>query len=210
MSTIRKTTDRIIDDKRYRIFFFATCGLCVNLMYALYNGILGALTSSVWFGSMCAYYSILAVARFMLVSSEKKGRKEYISCRLSGVLLVILAIILIGVVTMSLILDKAVKYGEIVMITIAAYTFYKITMAIIRAVKYKKEESPLMMAVRSIGYAEVAVSLFTMQKSMLVSFGDMNGRDIFILNLLTGTAVFVFTAVLGIVMIKKGGTKRNG
>ena len=65
---------------------------------------------------------------------------------------------------------KSFRYDSILMITIATYTFYKITMAVVRAVKQRHDPSPLLAAIRSIGYAEVAASVLTMQRSMLVSF----------------------------------------
>ena len=55
--------------------------------------------------------------------------------KLSGILLVILSIVLATVNYISLLQNIAVKHGEIIMITIAAYTFYKITMAIVKTQK---------------------------------------------------------------------------
>ena len=88
------------------------------------------------------------------------------------------------------------------MITIAVYTFAKITMAIVGAVKHRHSYSPLLAALRSIAYAEAAVSVLTLQRSMLISFGEMQADKIYLMNALTDAGVFLFISVLGITMIK--------
>ena len=116
-----------------------------------------------------------------------------------------LSFILAGVVYISLSQNIAVRHHEIVMITIAAYTFYKITIVVIRAIKQRKNTDPLLAAIRTIGYAEVAASLLTLQRSMLISFGAMDKRDIDHMNGLTGASVCLFILLLGIFTIVRSG-----
>ncbi len=206
---------RILEDIRYRTVTVALYNLMFNLLYAIYNGVLGFIANSYWLKAMCAYHIILSIMRFTAILTEKKNNleKEYSVMKLTGILLALLSLILSGIVYMSISQDIATKYGEIIMITIAAYTFYKITMAVIRGVKYRKELSPIMSAIRSIGYAEISVSVLTMQMSMLVSFDEgISSQDVYIFNLLTGIGVCVFTLALGIIMIKnsKKGVKNYG
>ena len=124
-------------------------------------------------------------------------------------LLSALSVVLAVVVYISLSQNIAAKYGEIIMITIATYTFYKISIAIIQAVKQHKNPSPLLRTLRSIRYAEVAASVVTLQRSMLVSFGAMEARKIYLLNSITGAAVYLFVLVLGISMIIKSTRKEQ-
>lgn len=95
------------------------------------------------------------------------------------------------------------------MITIATYTFYKITMAIIRAVKQRKNPSPLLATIRCIGYADVAVSVLTLQRSMYASFGELTDKKAHMMNILTGAAVCLFVLALGLSMIVKGKKERK-
>ena len=122
--------------------------------------------------------------------------------KFSGVLLVVLGIVLAAVNYISLSQNIASKHEEIVMITIATYTFYKITMAILKAVKQHKNPSPLLKTIRSIGYAEVSASILTLQRSMLVSFGSMESGQIRFMNAVTGAAVCLFVLILGLSMIR--------
>lgn len=134
---------------------------------------------------------------------------EYFVMRLSGCLLVALSFVLTGVIYISLAENIATKHGTVVMITIATYTFYKIIMAIIRAVKQRKNPSPLLAVIRSIGYADVTASVLTLQRSMLASFGELTDTKAHTMNVLTGAAVCLFVLTLGLAMIIKGIKKKG-
>ena len=204
---------QFIREQRSRIILFAVFSFSLNLLYAFYNGALGIINHSVWFITMCAYYIVLSTMRLSAILCGQKNKNisssdtEYFVMKLCGVLLVLLNFVLVGAIYISLSRNIATKHGEIVMITIAAYTFYKITMTVIKAVKQRKNPSPLLSIIRSISYAEVAASVLTLQRSMLVSFGGMSDTDIRTMNILTGSAVCLFVLILGIVLITRGKRK---
>lgn len=201
---------RIAGEQRFRMVLAAAIGFLLNLIYALYHGVLGVINPSVWFITMCAYYTVLGTMRLSAVLCERKGGPtaaddpEYFVMKLSGVLLIILSVVLAVVNYISLSRNIAAKYGEITMITIAAYTFYKITMAMIRAVRQRKDPSPLLAVIRNISYAEVAASVLTLQWSMLVSFGTMSSSKVCMMNALTGAGTCLFVLMLGIFMTIRG------
>lgn len=204
-----KIGNRLMNEQRYRVIFAATFGFFFNLLYAIYNGILGVLNQSLWFAVMCAYYIILGTMRFSAILCERKNndtvsiQTEFFVMKFSGIMLTVLSAVLTGVIYISISQNIAAKYDEIIMITIATYTFGKIAMAIIRAVKQRNNPLPLLATIRSIGYAEVAVSILTLQRSMLVSFGSMNDANKHILNVATGAAVCLFVLGLGITLLVK-------
>ena len=204
-----KTGKKLVSSQRYRIILSATLAFAFNLLYAIYHCVLGILNLSFWFIAMCAFYGILAIMRFSAILCERNHQKlpdnvtELFVMKLSGVLLVILSIVLATVSYISLSQNIAAKHGEIIMITIATYTFYKITMAIVKAVKQHKNTSPLLKTIRNIGYAEVAASILTLQRSMLASFGSMSAGNIHFMNAVTGAAVCLFVLILGLSMIAK-------
>lgn len=203
-----ETGKKIVSNQRYRIILSAAVAFAFNLFYAIYHCILGVLNLSFWFIAMCAFYGILATMRFSAVLCERNHQKspdidtELFVMKLSGILLVVLGIVLATVSYISLSQNIATKYGEIIMITIATYTFYKITIAIVKAAKQHKNPSPLLRTIRNIGYADVATSILTLQRSMLVSFGSMSAGNIHFMNAATGAAVCLFVLILGLSMIK--------
>ncbi len=208
-----KTGEKLVSSRRYRVILSAAVAFMFNLLYALYNCVLGVLNLSLWFIAMCAFYGILATMRFSAVLCERNQHRspsddtEIFVMKLSGILLFTLGVVLAAVNYISLSQNIAVKYGEITMITIAAYTFTKITMAIVRAVKQRRDPSPLLRTIRNIGYADVSASILTLQRSMLVSFEGMDDRQARLMNSLTGAAVCLFVLMLGLSMTAKSRRK---
>ena len=212
ISKIEKTQigNRALHNVRYRTVFIAFISLIINIAYAFYNGILGIMYASVWFLAMFAYYTLLSVMRFSAVLYEYKTKKhnEKFIMRFIGVMLIIMSLVLSASVYYSIVNDVANKNNEIVMITIATYTFYKIIMAIINLAKIKKYKSFLLITIRNIALADVAVSIFSLQRPMLVSFEGMTSENIRIMNICTGSGVCLLVLVLGIIM-SVGLNKKN-
>ena len=198
---------KVVGEPHYPMILAAGLSLGGNLLYALYHGVIAWLQGSLWFWAMCAFYGVLALLRFLAVWYARKRRKaSSAQTRIiqgSGLLLVLLSIILAGVNYLSLSQRIAVKYEKITMITIATYTFYKITMAVIQRVKQRTGPSSLGAVLRSIRYAEAAASVLTLQRSMLVSFGEMAPEKIDSMNALTGAGACLFICVLGILLASK-------
>ena len=55
----------------------------------------------------------------------------------------------------------------------------------------------------------MAASVLTLQRSMFVSFGEMNDTDIHKMNMLTGGVVCLFILILGTAMIIQGTVKKG-
>lgn len=206
-----KIGSRVLDDIRYRAIAFAVICMIFNMMYAFYNGALGIISHSIWFDVSCLYYLLLSIMRFSAVICHQKNRleMEYAVMKLTGVMFIALSLVMTMIVYISMSQGIAVKYGEITMITIATYTFTKITLAGVKAGKHRKQKDVLFNVVQNISYAEVAVSLLTMQRSMVASFGDMDNESSEILNALTGAIVCAFIFVLGIWTIRSSKKERN-
>ena len=201
---------RIVSNERYRAIVPVGWAAGLNLAYALYHGVLGLARHSIWFLASCVYYILLSAMRSAAVLGLRKGgvEKERALMWLTGVLFCVLSVVLIGIVYISLQEDVAMAYDEILMITIAAYTFAKISWVIVNAVRARKKRTPLSTIIQTIRMMEVAVSVLTMQRSMLVSFSDGTGVDAYTMNLITGAGVCLFALVLGVWMMRY--SKRKG
>ena len=199
-----ETGARLIEDKRYRTITMAVFSLVFNLLFAFYNGILGILSSSLIFLASSVYYILLCTMRFgaVLLGKKDKTQNDRLISSMIGVMLIILSVIFQIMVFASIKNNTATVYPTITMITIATFTFTKITMAIITAVKHKQEQSKLFKAINAIRYSQVAVSLLTMQQSMLVSFEGSDEKSRVILNAFTGAGVCFFILALGIITIR--------
>ena len=179
--------------------------LAVNFMYALGNCAVGFLSHSWWFITVGAYYAVLAMARFSVLQVKRKADGNYdtelFARRITGILLVVLSVCIVGVNILSALKERGTAYHEIIMIAIATYTFTRITLAIIGMVQAKHAASPVFMTLRNIALADACVSIYTMQRSMLQSFPGLTPAEIQIFNILTGTAVWLIVLFLGINLI---------
>lgn len=183
-------------------------GLLINVLYGIGNAALGIATNSLWYVTLSAYYITLSIIRFVILFYTKKGKseifkKEIFVKRFSGFAFFPLSVILIGTTVLSVKRETGTARHEIIMITVAAYTFTKITVAVINLCKSRKCNSQIITALRNVALADAAVSVFSMQRSMLVTFGDMQNSDIKIFNTLTGFGVCLFVILLGINLVRK-------
>lgn len=197
--------------KAFKIVRSPYTSLIVNFIYAIGNSMIGILTHSWWFFTVGAYYIVLTVTRYSVLQIRRKANGNYdielFARRITGILLVVLSFCIIGVNTLSAVEERGMSFHEIIMITISAYTFTKITAALIGMLKTKYFVSPVQKTLRNIALADACVSIYSMQRSMLMSFPGMNAADILLLNVLTGTAVWGIVLLLGINLI--GGKYTN-
>jgi len=189
-------------DRHFRIVFSAGCTLAVNIFYGLAHAVFGVRDASAWLLVMAAYHILLGVMRFGAVLTEKRQSSERFVMRLCGGMLMVLALVMGASTALSILQERAVPHGMIVMLTIAIYTFWKMTMAIVHTVQAHQSGTPLTRTIRNITLASALASLMTMQRSMLVSFeGDITAGETLILNICTGGAVCILVFLMGLNML---------
>lgn len=182
--------------------------LGINFAFGIYNGVLGVLNQSYWYFALSVYFIVLGVMRFGVVLAQKSSKNtlKFIT-RFTGGMLMFMGVTMAGIVYMASSDKIGSKYHQIVMITMALYAFSKITFAIINLVKARHIDSYAIKALRNISLADASVSIFSLQRSMLVSFEGMSDSNIFLMNCLTGSAVYILIFVLGINLL--GGNRLN-
>ena len=179
--------------------------LLINLLYAIANGAIGLITHSWWFITAGAYYAVISAARFCVLYTEQKAANKpeagYFARRITGVLLIVLSFCLIGINILSAIQERGTSFHEIIMIVIAVYAFSKITLAIIGIARARQCTSQFTKTLRNISFADSFVSLYSLQRSMLVSFPGLKPSEVQLFNILTGTAVWIIVLFLGINLV---------
>jgi len=179
--------------------------LALNAAYAVGNCVFGFISRSWWLITVGAYYAVLAVTRFSVLQIRRKANgdteTERFARRFTGILLILLSLCIAGINVLAVVESRGTDFHEIAMITVATYTFAKITLACIGMAKAKQTVSPTAQTLRNVSLAEACVSVYTMQRSMLVSFPGMEEAGIVLLNILTGTAVWIIVLLLGINLI---------
>ncbi len=169
--------------------------MITNMLFSAYHIALGIITHSRWLFTVGIYYVILSIVRAYVIGKKEENRS---TAKFVGIMLMILSLPLSGTVILSFIKDRGTVFHEIVMITIALYAFTKITIAIINFVKARKSVSSRLITLRNISLSTAFVSIFSLQRSMLVSFGNMQKNTVRIMNLTTGSGVCVIVFLLGL------------
>ena len=198
---------RIFNDKQYRRKAIELFSLIFSAIFGVFNGILAIISSSVWFLMLSIYYLALSIARLGIYyhkkNLEKKSRISSIKLyRNSGIFLLVMNFA-IGVAVLQIVfIERGFNYTGLFIYAVATYAFTKITLAIINISKTRGTKNYIEISLRSINLIDASVSILALQTALLTEFSEPN-TDFRIANGLTGSAVFLFTLVLGIFMIIK-------
>lgn len=213
-----KNANRTAEDVRKQLRRALYQSLSINAAYAVFKIGSGILYQSTWLWSNGLYYLVLSLIRIVLAVYERKAEKEpdpnqkertgWSGFRTCGFLLLLLNLTMTGMVFQMIWRESGKSHGEIVTIAIAAFTFYRLTYAIIQVVGSRKKKTPIYGAARNISLTEAMMSLFSLQTALFAAYGgDFAGQ--LIMNSLTGGTVCLL-AVLGALGMVLHGRKRIG
>ena len=196
----------------FRTIILTIGSFAMSVAYGVFNGVLGVIGRSVWYGALSAYYIFLAFLRggVLLYHRRKKKNegeldndlvraKTYRNC---GVLLLVLNVALSSAIAQMIFDEQSFSYGGWTIYAFAAYAFYKITMSIVNLVRARKQNDLTVQAVRNVNLVDGAVSILALQTALLNTFVE-EGTNISLFNTLTGSAISLFAVGLSIFMIVK-------
>ncbi len=206
---------RWLEDVRLRMKVTLTGNVLWNGAYAGLQLGLAIYHQSAWFYSLAAYYFSLAIMRFFLVMHTvrhkpgEKMRQEFTHYRTCGWIFLLMNLALSGMMLLMIHENRMVRHHEITTISMAAYTFTSLTMAIVNVVRYRKYNSPVFSASKAISLAAACVSMLTLESTMLTTFSgvDMTAQDQTLFLAISGGAVSAFIVAMAIYMIVKAGNQ---
>ena len=197
---------RLKTDTQFRIKHFLVFSIIFNLCYCIFLFVVSGIYYSKWFFVMSLYYTLLSTARifiFFEINPKSSLRKKILIMRACGYFLLLLNLVVSVMIFLLIYTAPYAKYHEIIVITLAAYTFSALTIAIVNIVRYLKKNEYVYSCVKVISLISASVSMLTLTNTMLATFGSENEllRSI-ILPILSGV-VAIFIIVCAILMIKK-------
>ena len=178
---------------------FALVSLIFNVTFGAYHFMFGIVSGSWWLLTLGSYYLILSIIRF---AAQRTKSKEWDITKFTGWMLMALSLPLVGTVILSVVRDRGHEFHMIVMIAMAIYAFTKVTFATINLAKSRRSTSGVLIALRNISFADAFVSIFALQRSMLVSFEGMTEGEIVIMNAALGSAVCAIVFLLGLNLVR--------
>ena len=199
---------RLTNDVHLRMNIILISTLIINIAYALLQLAMGIYHKSFWFYSMSVYYILLALIRLYLSNYTRKYKvqenlkielKKY---RFSGYILLLMNLTITVILFFIIYWNRTFYHNEITTIALAAYTFLTFTMAIINFIKYRKYNSPVYSAAKSITLVAACVSMITLTTTMLTTFGSDDLIEFKqIILLFVGIVVALFINILAIQII---------
>ena len=208
-----KYADTFLSSYSVRTIFFSAITTLINFAYVVVNGVTAIKYGSTWYFSLTAYYFALMLIRlFVIIFSGRafkkygKGTNEFLRARLSvylwcGAALLLLEIALSGVISLMIALPQQSETGLILAIANAAYTFYKVILAVVNKVKSGRAHEPVAQSLRNINLTDALVSLFSLEITLSAAAGGDLPAEF---NAMFGFAICAFTVCLGIYMIFDG------
>lgn len=200
--------ERFLKDAAFRTEISLYQGFFVNLIYIIMKMASGIYYNSFWFISLAAYYSLLAVMRFLLLRHVNKNTAganmiaELHRYRLCGIMLLMMNLVLTGIVGYMVYQNRGYEYPGMLIYAVAAYAFYTIGVAVVSLIKFRKYGSPVLSAAKAINFVAAMVSILALETAMLAQFGaedDLRFRQM--MTGATGGGICVIVLGMAVFMI---------
>ena len=199
---------RYQNDINFRINLSLYLSLVLNIAYSIFQLCLGLYHKSFWFISMAVYYVLLSLVRFYLVNHTKKNKPgedlliEYKRYNICGWVMLLMNLAVTAIIFFIIHFDRTFYHHQITTIALAAYTFLTFSLSIYNFIRYRKFNSPVYSAAKSINLVAACVSIMTLTTTMLTTFG---GEDALaykkLLLTMVGTMVSLFIIAIAIQII---------
>ena len=224
MKSIRRQQIKLLRKKwsesySFKTLISSTASLCVTILFALYHGFLGLAASSIWHGSICVFYLLLVVIRGIILLTEyriksereeEKQRRRRKTFSITSVLLLLLNLSLMLPISLMVLLQNQVNIGKIPAIAMAAYTTYKITMALIH-IRRQKIYHVLIRELRTINLIDALVSILTLQSTLImVNSGPAEETNMLTLSSISSAAIYIVIIIVTVRLFFHRGARQGG
>lgn len=208
LSSVRQLVHRVPLAHRYMTdpWFQARSGLLlsllVNLCYAGFKLAYGVRYVSLWDGGLAVYHLCLCAVRVYLIRSVPLGRQrpdrmqELRVYRATGFFLLVLDLPLGAIATQIVRDGRSYDYPGTLIYAVALHAFYSLALAVVNMVKYRKFNSPVLPAAKTVNLTTALVSIFNLETAMLLQFGA--GQALFRRIMTSCTAFAVCVTVAGL------------
>lgn len=210
-------TNSIITNYSFRTVFISLVTLVINVAFAVFNLVLGIIISSSFYIIMSSYYLFLSIAKYMIYRGSKKTLKlktekdkmikNYKTYRSTGIFLIFMELVFIASIVQTLSGGKEIRYGVIITISFAAFTFTKLGLALYNVFKAKRTNNLIVQAFRNISLTDALATLMSMQVTLVTVYSP-DEIDMFTpMNIVTGASIVIIGLSIGILMIGKANRK---
>lgn len=197
--------------KEDRVMFFLIFTTIGNIFIALVKFVLSLTLPSLWFFINAIFMIILSFARFFSIKDysktkliqdkeeiQKIGYKNYLN---NGILLVVLGIMYFFVNVYIYYKGTNTTMHEYLTYLVALVAFWSIGSAIYGMIKYKRNHTPILKAVKLTNFANALTSIMLTQIVLLDTYANTKVYNSNLMNGLTGMGIGIVIIILGLYMI---------
>ena len=197
--------------KEDRVMFFLIFTTIGNIFIALVKFVLSLTLPSLWFFINAIFMIILSFARFFSIKDyskmkliqdkkeiQKIGYKNYFN---NGILLVVLGIMYFFVNVYIYYKGTNTTMHEYLTYLVALVAFWSIGSAIYGMIKYKRNHTPILKAVKLTNFANALTSIMLTQIVLLDTYAETESYNSNLMNGLTGMGIGIVIIILGLYMI---------
>ena len=197
--------------KEDRVIFFLVFTTIGNIFMAIVKFALSLTLPSLWFFINAIFMIVLSFARFFSISDYRKtklikdkeeiqkiGYKNYLN---NGILLVLLGIMYFFVNVYIYYKGTNTTMHEYLTYLVALVAFWSIGSAIYGMIKYKRNHTPILKAVKLTNFANALTSIMLTQIVLLDTYATTDAYNSNLMNGLTGISIGIVIIILGLYMI---------
>lgn len=197
--------------KEDRVMFFLKFTTIGNIFIALVKFVLSLTLPSLWFFINAIFMIILSFARFFSIKDysktkliqdkeeiQKIGYKNYLN---NGILLVVLGIMYFFVNVYIYYKGTNTTMHEYLTYLVALVAFWSIGSAIYGMIKYKRNHTPILKAIKLTNFANALTSIMLTQIVLLDTYANTKVYNSNLMNGLTGMGIGIVIIILGLYMI---------
>lgn len=175
----RKALLKAVNDYRTDLWFRAEASVHistgVNLTYSLYQAMIGLTRKSAWFDALAVYYILLTATRVLMLyyirHEAADGIEELKRYRKCGWMMFVLTLF---VLIIGLLLNNGgsepKSYPGHMVFVVGTFTLYTLINSTRNLWNYRKLESPLISASKSVNLAAALVSLYAFEAAVFAQF----------------------------------------
>ncbi len=178
-----------------------------NLIYGIFKLVVGIYYKSIWFITFSIYYLLLCFIKVSLAKNINNAEKEYKKLKHTGIILLFLNLILVGIIVLIIKHDQIINYNGVLIYLVALYDFYLIISATINVIKYRKKHSPILTSSKCINLTVAMISMISLEVAMVYQFGDNDSNFKMITTSIMGFAICLINSFMAIYMIIKANNK---
>lgn len=179
----------------------------INIIVIIYYIYLGITTKDSFARSFSIYYVFIVIVKLFILLFLKEGKKAnsksfykkaYIFLT---IIMIVIDLSLIVPMFLMVLYPNEVKMGIIPAITIATYTTYKITIALIHF-KKKAEDNAIVRFIKELSVVEALVSILMLQHTLIMVNGGMNS-DMLIISVISSSVILFVVMLYSVINLIK-------